>query len=99
LILEGEAEVVADAGVIGPRLQDAAVKSFRLGRPARWWSMACCNAASSAAGRSRTLNYQERFRGDFSSIALVKSRARVVSALVFRFVADSVFSTELGKRL
>lgn len=30
LVLEGEAEIVADAGVIGPGLQEAAVKSFRL---------------------------------------------------------------------
>ena len=32
LVLEGEAEIVADAGVIGPGLQEAAVKSFRLGQ-------------------------------------------------------------------
>jgi hypothetical protein len=32
LVLEGEAEIVADARVIEPGLQDAAVKSFRLGQ-------------------------------------------------------------------
>ena len=33
LVLEGEAEIVADARVIGPVLQNAAVKAFGLGQP------------------------------------------------------------------